>query len=383
MIEIKGKYNTAKIFTDNLEDSARVQVQTICDQEYFAGSKIRMMPDIHAGKGCTVGTTMTITDRIVPYLVGSDGSCGMNVTKLKIRKPELPKLDAFIRAEIPYGHAVRNRPHRGHGRINLEEELLCYSKMDKRRLKESLGSLGSGNHYIEVNHYSNADITTDEYYLVIHTGSRNLGLQVADYYQNTAYKALGGKSQSDVPFELAYLTGKDLDNYLHDIQVLNKFANINRQIIRDCILEHMKWDSDGEFTTLHNYIDLDAMIIRKGAVSAKQGEQLIIPMNMRDGALLCTGLGNEDWNYSAPHGAGRICSRKEAENRFTVSDFKKTMDGIYTTSVGADTLDECPMAYKPMDEILKNITPTVKVDKIIKPVYNFKAGRESARRKQK
>lgn len=367
MTEVTGRYNTARIYTDTLEAAAEGQIRALCDQPFAAGSKIRIMPDVHAGKGCTIGTTMTIGDKVVPNLVGVDIGCGMETVKLKTKRPELPKLDSFIRQNIPCGMAIRERPHRSHGRIDIDA-LRCMGKIDTRRAKESLGTLGGGNHFIEV------DKAGEDVYLVIHTGSRNLGLKVAEYYQKKAYEALGGRKQTDISYELAYLTGQDLDDYLHDMALMQDYASLNRQIIKEMILDGMKWKDEGSFSTIHNYIDLEAGILRKGAVSAKQGETLLIPINMRDGSLICTGLGNADWNYSAPHGAGRLMSRSEAEASFTVSAFKKAMEGIYTTSVGRETLDECPMAYKPMDEIVRNISETVKIERIIKPIYNFKAG---------
>ncbi len=375
MIEIRGIYNTAKIYTDHLENSAQGQILAMCDQLFTKDRKIRIMPDVHAGKGCTIGTTMTIGDKVVPNLVGVDIGCGMETVKLKIKRLELPKLDSFIRQNIPSGMSVRERPHRRYEEIDLDE-LRCIKKLDTRRAKESLGTLGGGNHFIEL------DRDGDDLYLVIHTGSRNLGKNVAEYYQDKAYRALGGRDQEDIPYDLAYLEGQDLDDYLHDMAIMQDYASLNRQIIKEVILDGMKWKDDGSFSTIHNYIDIEAGILRKGAVSAKQGEILLIPMNMRDGSLICTGLGNADWNYSAPHGAGRLMSRSESNSSFTLSAFKKEMEGIYTTSVSRETLDECPMAYKPMDEIIKNISPTVTIDRIIKPIYNFKAS-ENANNKRR
>lgn len=373
MIEIQGKYNTAKVYTDALEPSAEGQIQALCDQSFAQGSRIRIMPDVHAGKGCTIGTTMTITDKVVPNLVGVDIGCGMLTVKLKEKRLNLPAIDSFIRQNIPCGREVRERPHRSHGRIDIAE-LRCIKRLDARRAAESLGTLGSGNHFIEV------DREGEDFYLVIHTGSRNLGLRVAEYYQERAYQSLGGKAQAEIPYELAYLTGTDLEDYLHDMELMQRFAALNRQIIKEVILDGMKLHEEDSFSTVHNYIDFASGILRKGAVSAKAGEKLLIPLNMRDGSLICTGLGNPDWNFSAPHGAGRLMSRKEAANAFTVSAFKKEMEGIFTTSMSAETLDECPMAYKPMDEILENITDTVQVERRLQPVYNFKAGEFSGRK---
>lgn len=377
MIEIKGTYGEAKVFTNELDSSASGQIKALCEQPFITGSKIRIMPDVHAGKGCTIGTTMTIGDYVVPNLVGVDIGCGMLTVQLEEKRLNLPELDSFIHQNIPYGRDVRERTHRSHGRINLED-LRCYKKVDTRRAKESLGTLGGGNHFIEVDKDDDGTL-----YLVIHTGSRNLGLRVAELYQRKAYNAVGGRKQTEIPYELAYLTGEEKDDYLYDMAFMQRFAELNRRIIKEVILDGLKLHEVDSFTTIHNYIDTDKMILRKGAVSANEGERLLIPMNMRDGSLICTGLGNEDWNCSAPHGAGRRFSRTEAENSFTVSEFKKQMEGIYTTSVSKDTLDECPMAYKPMDEILGNISDTVRVERIIRPIYNFKASEHGGRSKSK
>lgn len=374
MIDIAGTYNTARVFTDELEPSSEGQIRALCEQPFTAGSKIRIMPDVHAGKGCTIGTTMTIGEHVVPNLVGVDIGCGMETVLLKDRRIDLPALDSFIRQNIPCGREVRERPHRSHGRIHIDE-LCCYKKIDVRRAKESLGTLGGGNHFIEVDKDDDGNL-----YLVIHTGSRNLGLRVAELYQKKAYQAAGGREQTEIPYELAPLSGEDMADYLHDMALMQRFAALNRQIIREVILDGMRLTAIDCFTTIHNYIDIESMILRKGAVSAKNGERLLIPMNMRDGSLLCTGLGNEDWNCSAPHGAGRRYSRKDAENSFTVSAYRKEMEGVFTTSVSQETLDECPMAYKPMEDIWDHIGDTVRVDRIIRPVYNFKASEHAGRR---
>ena len=370
MVEIKGRYGTAVIFTDELETSAIGQIKAFCDQKYSAESKIRIMPDVHAGKGCVIGTTMTIADKIVPNLVGVDIGCGMLTVKLREKRIDLPKLDSFIRRNIPYGREVRERPHRSHGRLDISS-LRCAGKIDTRRAKECLGTLGGGNHFIEIDH------DEDALYLVIHSGSRNPGLRVAEYYQEVAYKACGGRAQSEIPYELAFLSGKDLDDYLFDMEFMQRFAELNRTIIKEIILDGMHLTEEDSFSTIHNYLDIEHTILRKGAVSAQKGERLLIPMNMRDGCLLCTGLGNEEWNCSAPHGAGRLVSRGDARQMYTLGDYRESMNGIYTTSVTKDTIDECPMAYKPMDEILAQIRETVSVDQILKPIYNFKASESS------
>lgn len=375
MLEINGTYATAKVFTGTLEASAQGQIQALCNQPFVQGSKIRVMPDVHAGKGCTIGTTMTIGDYVVPNLVGVDIGCGMETVRLRDKRINLPELDSFIRKNIPSGRDVRERPHRSHGRIDIYA-LRCIKKVDIRRATQSLGSLGGGNHFIEI------DKDKDDLFLVIHSGSRNLGLRVAEYYQKKAYQAAGGREQSEIPYELAPLTGELMEDYLHDMALMQDFAALNRQIIKEVILGGMKLKDEGSFTTVHNYIDMEARILRKGAVSAKRGEILLIPMNMRDGSLVCTGLGNDEWNQSAPHGAGRLMGRRDAEASFTLSAFKKEMEGIFTTSVSKETLDECPMAYKPMEEIVSHIADTVTLNQVIRPIYNFKASEHIGKKRQ-
>lgn len=399
MIELKGKYNEAKIFTDMVDDSAIAQVNLLLDQEFVRGSRIRMMPDIHAGAGCTIGTTMTITDKIVPNLVGVDIGCGMECVRIKEKHIELQKLDKLIYARIPSGFNVREKTHRYFEKCSIGQ-LHCADKVNLYRAEKSLGTLGGGNHFIECNKDDEGHI-----YIVVHSGSRHLGLEVAEYYQNLAYETLNGTSLADrkkliarlksqgrekeieqaladlkntvrtnIPKQLAYVSGELFGQYLHDMKIVQEFAMQNRQAMMDEIIKGMGVHVVGQFTTVHNYIDTDAMILRKGAVSAKAGEKLLIPINMRDGSLICIGKGNPDWNESAPHGAGRLMSRSKAKESFTVSEFKKQMDGIYTTSVNKDTLDECPMAYKGMEAILGNIGDTAEVEAVIKPIYNFKAG---------
>ena len=367
MIEITGAYANAIVYTDEIEASAAGQIQALCDQPFAAGSKIRIMPDVHTGKGCTIGTTMTVGEYVVPNLVGVDIGCGMDVVRLKEKLVNLPALDAFISKNVPHGSDVREKPHRNSGRIDVTE-LECFGSIDARRAAESIGTLGGGNHFIEVDRDEE-----DNLYLVIHTGSRNLGLQVAEYYQKLAYERVGGRSQTEIPFELAYLTGADRDRYLHDMSIMQRYAALNRQTIRDCILDGLKLHEAEFFTTVHNYIDLEHGILRKGSVSAQAGERLLIPLNMRDGALICVGLGNDDWNQSAPHGAGRLFSRSQAESSFTLSAFKKSMEGIYTSTVSRDTLDECPMAYKDPRTIISAIGDTVRIEKQLRPIYNFKS----------
>lgn len=398
MIELKGQYNEAKVFTEVIDESSISQVITLLNQPYVEGSKIRMMPDIHAGAGCTIGTTMTIKDKICPNLVGVDIGCGMETAKIKEKDIDLRKLDAVISQEIPSGFSIRTIPHDFSSEIDLSE-LYCASHVNIDRALCSIGTLGGGNHFIEADKDDDGNI-----YIVIHSGSRHLGLQVANYYQEAAYKSLTKYSKSDIdsiikqlksdgrekeiqqelknlkcknskiPKQLAYVEGELFEQYIHDMKIAQNYAEINRRAMMDIIVAGMGFHVVEQFTTIHNYIDTEAMILRKGAVSAKEGEKLLIPINMRDGSLLCTGKGNEDWNFSAPHGAGRLMSRSAAKEAFTVKEFEKQMDGIYTTSVGQSTLDECPMAYKGIDDIVNNIWPTVTINSIIKPVYNFKAG---------
>ena len=401
MLEVSGKYNQAKIFTDVVDQASIAQVIELCNQEFTAGSRIRLMPDVHAGAGCTVGTTMTITDRVVPNLVGVDIGCGMETARLREDHLELQKLDKLIREKIPSGFAVRSAVHRYADQIDLEE-LCCFRHVQMLRAEKSIGTLGGGNHFIEVDRDEEGQL-----YVVIHSGSRRLGLEVAKYYQEEGYKVLNQTDQvsldrliaemraagrqkdiqkelkrrksqklTRIPRPLAYVAGELFDQYIHDMKLVQHFARLNRQAMLDEIVKGMKLHVEEQFTTIHNYIDTDAMILRKGAVSARAGERLLIPINMRDGSLLCVGKGNEDWNCSAPHGAGRLMSRGEAKQSFTVSEFKKQMEGIYSTSVGRSTLDECPMAYKGMADILDNIGPTAEVVKVIRPIYNFKAGEE-------
>ena len=377
MMEINGAFANAIVYTDEIESSAIGQIQALCNQPFAAGSKIRIMPDVHTGKGCTIGTTMTVGEYVVPNLVGVDIGCGMDVVLLKEKRINLPTLDSFISRNIPHGRDVREKPHRNSERIDLSE-LECFGSIDTRRALESIGTLGGGNHFIEVDRDEEENL-----YLIIHTGSRNLGLQVAEYYQKLAYESVGGRSQNEIPFELAYLSGEDRDRYLHDMAIMQRYAALNRQTIRDCILDAMKLHEEDFFTTVHNYIDLEHCILRKGAVSAREGERLLIPLNMRDGALICVGLGNDDWNQSAPHGAGRLFSRSQAESSFTLSAFKNSMAGIYSSTVSQDTLDECPMAYKDPQTIISAIGDTVRIEKQLRPIYNFKSSDRFTSKKKK
>lgn len=401
MFELNGKYNTAKVYATIIDDDSSRQIIELCSRKFTEGEKIRIMPDVHAGAGCTIGTTMTVSDKIVPNLVGVDIGCGMETVRLKETHIELQKLDKLIYAKIPSGFNIRSKPHRYTEKIDLSK-LRCFEHINADRAEKSLGTLGGGNHFIEADRGSDGSI-----YIVIHSGSRHLGLETAKYYQNEGYRRLNRSSQkeingliaemkaqgrekqiqkelkklenvkrTDIPKHLAYVEGKLFDDYIHDMKIVQKYAALNRQAMMDEIIKGMGLHVTERFTTVHNYIDTENMILRKGAVSAQAGEKLLIPINMRDGSLICIGKGNPEWNCSAPHGAGRLMSRSEAKQSFTVSEYKKQMDGIFTTSVNQSTLDECPMAYKDMDAILDNIGETADVADIIKPIYNFKAGDE-------
>ncbi len=400
MIEIKGKYNTAECFTNEIEEGARLQILEVCDMAEFEGTRIRIMPDVHAGKGCTIGTTMTLTDKVVPSMVGVDIGCGMYTVCLGKVKLDITELDRYAHM-IPSGRDVWDGRRE---RFDLTR-LLCYRSLkDTRRLERSLGTLGGGNHFIEVDADDGGCL-----YLVIHSGSRNLGTQVAEYYQSLAvdlnlgmeeyfkardelivrYKAEGRRHEIEktlkemkrsfetkaptLPRDLCYLYGKYMDDYIHDIGLCQQFARRNREKMAELLLEWMGLVPLESFHTVHNYIDTDSMILRKGAVFAKAGEKLLIPINMRDGALICIGKGNENWNCSAPHGAGRLMSRKSAMERLTMAEYKLQMEGIYSTCVNEDTLDESPMAYKSIEDITGNITPTADILCRIRPIYNFKA----------
>lgn len=365
MLELRGKYNSAKVFTENIDPEAVNQIIELCNQEFVRGSKIRIMPDVHAGAGCVIGTTMTIADKAVPNLVGVDIGCGMYTLRLGKIKLDLEKLDRVINSQIPSGFDIRRRPHELASEIDLTK-LRCRGFVDIDRGYLSIGTLGGGNHFIEVNQDEAGSL-----YLVIHSGSRNIGLQVAEYYQKLAYKKL--KDNVKIPKALAYLEGRDFDDYLHDLEIMQQYARLNRQAMAETILAAMELMPEDTFTTIHNYIDTKNMILRKGAISAQKGEKVLIPINMRDGSIIAVGKSNPDWNYSAPHGAGRVLSRRQAMAQLDIDEFRKEMKGVYTTSISKATLDEAPMAYKPMGEILENIKDAVEVVEIIKPIYNFKA----------
>lgn len=404
MQEVKGKYNTAKVFTDVIDETSLKQIQLLCNQEFTAGEKIRLMPDVHAGAGCTIGTTMTIKDKIVPNLVGVDIGCGMETLVIH-KDSDVAKnfsgavLDKIIRKNIPCGFDIRKKPHDFVSEVEWNK---VKGKFTKNRAILSLGTLGGGNHFIEADKDDEGNL-----YIVVHSGSRHAGLEIAEYYQEMAWNQLNQKTKADldamiaelkatgrqseieekriemnaqiktaIPKDLAYVSGYLFDDYINDMKIMQRFAALNRKAMIDSIsigLRIKKEDLIEQFTTIHNYIDIENMILRKGAVSAKKGEKLLIPINMRDGSLVCIGKGNEDWNCSAPHGAGRVMSRMKAKRELNLEEFKAEMSGIYSTTVSKAMLDEAPMAYKTMDDIVNNINPTADIEKIIKPIFNFKA----------
>ncbi|WP_298650580.1 RtcB family protein [uncultured Proteiniphilum sp.] len=383
--------NETKIFADTFEYEAYDQVKALANFAPYLNAKIRVMPDGHVGKGCTVGTTMTITDKITPNLVGVDIGCGMLTTKLHEKEINLPELDRVIKKEVPSGFAIR-----GEAVAKFDfSDLRCAKHADLGRALLSIGTLGGGNHFIEVNKGEDNSL-----YLVIHSGSRHLGVNVWKYYQDLAWKNVnevstirkeriddlkkqGRKKEIETELkklrkppaskDLAYLEGSDFDDYLNDMQIVQRFASRNRETMANVILAEMGLTIAHQFETVHNYIDIRHKILRKGAVSAHKGEILLIPVNMRDGSLICRGKGNEDWNYSAPHGAGRLMSRSKAKELLSMDEYEESMRGIYSSTVSQSTLDEAPQAYKPMEEIMSAIADTVDVIEVIKPIYNFKA----------
>jgi RNA-splicing ligase RtcB len=381
-----------KIFAETFEYEAYDQVKRLANYEAYQNSIIRIMPDSHAGKGCTVGTTMTITDKVTPNLVGVDIGCGMLTIELKDKYIDCEKLDGVIRTKIPNGFNV----HQQQKATFDFEKLICAKKVDLERALLSIGSLGGGNHFIEVD-YSERN---NKYYLVIHSGSRKLGGDVCKYYQDLAFqganemkkiredlitrlKAEGRMKDIESEIkrlkkpiadkELAHLSGDNFKSYLNDMEIVQRFAMLNRKTMAAIIIKEMGFQEESRFETIHNYIDFKRMILRKGAVSAELGEKLLIPINMRDGSLICIGKGNEDWNYSAPHGAGRLMSRSKAKEMLSMDEFVNSMNGIFTTSVSTATIDEAPQAYKSIEEIRSAITDTVDIIDTIKPIYNFKA----------
>ena len=400
MLEIKGKYATAVCYAKVIEDEAIEQIKRMCDYKLTEGSEIRIMPDVHAGKGCTIGTTMTIAGKACPNVVGVDIGCGMYTVKLKNKELDFEKIDEACHF-IPSGMNVWE------GRMERFDlsDLKCYRSLrDTKRLERSLGTLGGGNHFIEVDQASDGT-----YYLVIHSGSRNLGKQVAEIYQQIAidlhsgkeqyyidrdriieeYKAAGRRKEIEgelkrlkkeyednallTPADICWLYGKFLDDYLHDVKICQAFAKRSRERMAEIILERTGMEAVESFHTVHNYIDTDEMILRKGAIAAHEGEKVLIPINMRDGSVIAVGRGCKDWNYSAPHGAGRIMSRTKAKDSLSLDEYKETMKGIYTTSVNESTLDEAPMAYKSLEDIIDVIRDSVDIIEVMKPVFNFKA----------
>ena len=397
---IKGKFNEAKIYTDIVEQSALAQIQYMCDNELFEGCRIRIMPDVHTGKSCTIGTTMTVRDKVIPNMVGVDIGCGMEVVRIEQKNIDLARFDAAVYERIPSGTDVRDEPHKYARRIDLKK-LRCYSEINEYRSERSVGTLGGGNHFIEIDRDDEGKL-----YIVVHSGSRHLGTEVAEYYQQEAYRQLSGNSRKQIDAliarlkdegrateiqaeirkalaqraavdpQQAYASGELFEDYICDMKLVQEFAVLNRQAIIDELVNVLGLTVVEQFTTIHNYIDTENMILRKGAVSAQKGEKLLIPINMRDGALICVGKGNEDWNCSAPHGAGRLLSRGKARGTLSMEEFRESMAGIYSTSVNENTLDESPMAYKRMEDIVDNILPTVDILKVIRPIYNFKASKE-------
>ncbi len=376
---IKGAYTSAHIFTTNnketaIDQYAYAQLQMICDQESSKDCRIRVMPDVHPGKVGTIGLTMTIGERIIPNLIGIDIGCGMTLAQIKGKKIECQKLDTVIRENVPSGFSIRSKAHRFSKGFDFDS-LRCNKHIRINKAILSLGSLGSGNHFIETDKDEEGNL-----FLVIHSGSRHLGKEVTEYYLNEGQKYLKDKGLR-VPYELTWLEGQLMDDYLHDLQIVQQFASCNRAIILDELVRGMKWKVLDSYECIHNYVDASedtmqtfgSFMLRKGAISAKANEKVIIPINMRDGIILGTGLGNTEWNCSAPHGSGRIMKREDIKNHFTVSSFKAEMKGIFSSCIGKETLDEAPFAYRAMDDIAEVIQDTVMIDKIIKPVYNFKA----------
>ena len=400
MFEIKGKVNTAICYAKLCEEKAIEQIRRMCDYEFTRGSRIRIMPDVHAGAGCTIGTTMTVVDKAVPNVVGVDIGCGMYTVNLGKADIDFVKVDEAAHF-IPSGLKVWDERQED---FDLRE-LRCYQKLRNIEwLENSLGTLGGGNHFIEIDRA--ADGTA---YLVIHSGSRNIGKQVAEIYQARAVELLSGKEErvkardelvreyketgrtkeiaaalraldaeysakpSSIPEDLCYVYGHDFDDYLHDVEVCQRFARRNREKMAEVIIARTGLRAGEAFHTIHNYIDTSEMILRKGAIAAHEGEKVLIPINMRDGSVLAVGKGNPEWNYSAPHGAGRLMSRRAARDKLDMAEYREAMKGIYTTSVNAATLDEAPMAYKSLEDIIDVIRESVDVIEVLKPVYNFKA----------
>lgn len=374
MKTINGLCASATIFNTStsehsIDDYAIAQLQNLCDNKAFEGCRIRVMPDVHPGKVGTIGFTSTLGPRVIPNVIGIDIGCGMTLAQVKGKVKEFLKLDTVIRENVPSGFDIRKKPHCKALDFDFSA-LRCYKHINEEKAVLSLGTLGGGNHFIELDQDDEKNT-----YLIIHSGSRHLGYEVTEYYLREGQKIL--KAQGiEIPYELTYLDGNLMDDYLHDLAIVQNFAALNREIMVDEITKGMKFKIQDMYYSIHNYVDFDhdTPIIRKGAISAEEGEKVIIPINMRDGVILGTGLGNEDWNYSAPHGAGRIMKREDIKANFTVSGFKSSMKGIYSSCIGKDTLDEAPFAYRDLAAIAEAVTATITIDKVIKPIYNFKAG---------
>lgn len=404
-MELKGEYGTAKVFAKDLEEGAREQIVNLLNQDFLEGSTVRIMPDVHQGMGCVIGFTADMGDKVIPNIVGVDLGCGMLTVELGKREIDLPTLDKIIKHKVPSGRDVHSSRKTSFEKL---EDLHVFRELrNSKRIERSVGTLGGGNHFIEVGMDSD-----DNKYLVLHSGSRNLGKQVAEIYQRLAVDLCSGKEEFFIkrdkiiksykeqgkrdrinaalkllekdykdlkpkyPKDLCYLTGKYRDEYLHDMRICQEYASENRKAMAQIILSNLfnqDLDDFPHFETVHNYINFKDNIIRKGAISAYEGEKLLIPINMRDGSILAVGKGNPDWNYSAPHGAGRILSRTQAKEQLSLENFKDSMEGIYSTSVNEKTLDESPFAYKPIEDIINTIGDTVEVIDIIKPIYNYKA----------
>ncbi|MGO1059228.1 RtcB family protein [Planococcus sp. FY231025] len=391
---IKGKYSDAKVFTHNIDEMTVSQIEGFLNEELTKEANVRIMPDCHAGKGAVIGTTMKVTDRVVPNLVGVDIGCGMLCVEIQKKDIDFGKLDAAIHALVPSGQAIRSDAHEFDGRIDLDNVLANFSK---ETAIQSLGTLGGGNHFIEMNAAADGRL-----YLVIHSGSRHLGVKVANYHQKKAIASLSNDKEGleamidqlknegrhseihaamksykstkpVIPNDLAYLQGSLMEDYFNDLKIAQEYAKWNRAAMMQVLIEAMDLKEVGRIDTVHNYIDLDHMILRKGAISARKNELVLIPINMRDGSLLAKGKGNDDWNQSGPHGAGRILSRTKAKQLLQLDDFTDTMKDVFTTSVSQDTIDESPFAYKTMQEIIDNTEDTIEIQSVLKPLYNFKA----------
>ena len=375
LIPVKGIYTEAHImcnqeFEDsNVDQYALAQVQMICDNKASEGSVIRVMPDIHPGKVGPIGLTMTVGERILPSLVGIDIGCGMLAVKLGKIRGDFQKLDTVIRDNVPVGFKIRSSVHRA-ADFDLEW-LRCYKHIRSDKALLSIGTLGGGNHFIELDQDENKEV-----YMIIHSGSRHLGKEVAEYYISAGQKSLKKQGITDVPHEMTYLTGDLMEDYLHDLEVVQEYAGLNRRVIASEIIKGMKWKEKEVITCIHNYVDFSegVPVLRKGAISAKENEDVIIPINMKDGVILGKGKGNAAWNNSAPHGSGRIASREVTNNTHTVSEFKTSMKEIYSTCISKDTLDEAPFAYRGVDYIKEAVEDTVAISKILKPIYNYKGG---------